>query len=136
MFIYLHTPDYFFTSLSTKSRNIHRGEALEEAVKKTRTKVTQLVKRVGVSRGTYYNHIEDPNLGYEILEAYGKVLKYDFTQVIPQMPKYAIADPEESYGKPVTLEEALRRIDYWKDKYIDLLERYSRLIEGGPGEKP
>jgi hypothetical protein len=129
VFIYLHSTGHFFTSLTTKNRNIHRGEALEEAVKKTRTKVTQLVKKVGVSRGTYYNHIQDPKLSYEILEAYGKVLKYDFTQVIPQMPKYIFDEPEDTYGKPNNLEEAIRQIDYWKDKYISLLERYNSLIE-------
>jgi hypothetical protein len=129
LFIYLDSPDHFFTCLTTQGKNIHRGEALEEAVKKTRTKVTQLVRKVGISRGTYYNHIEDPKLSYEMLEAYGKVLKYDFTQVIPQMPKYVIDEPEDSYGKPATLEEAIRQIDHWKDKYINLLEQYKDLIE-------
>jgi predicted RNase H-like HicB family nuclease len=45
------------------------------------------------------------------------------------MPKYLLEEPEEQYGKPKTLEEAIRILEQWKNKYLELLEKYNRLIE-------
>ena len=126
---------YFFTLLKTKGKHIHRGEILQAAVKKSKLKITQVVKKVGISRGTFYNHIEDPNLPFDILEKYGKALAYDFTTEIPEMTKYAFEEPAEMYGQPSTIEEAIKQRDYWKDKYIALLEKHQRLIEEGHGRK-
>lgn len=88
-----------------------------------------MVKRMGISRGTYYNHKEDPNLPFEDLEKYGKVLGYDFTSDFPEMQKYTFEEPIVPYGDPKNLDEAIRQRDYWrnqadqwKDKYIELLE--------------
>lgn len=92
-------------------------------------KVTQLVKQMGISRGTYYNHIADPKLPLELLEQYGKVLRYDFTQDIPQMKKYSLEEPEAYYGQPATLEEAIRQRDYYREKYYTLMEQYHKVVE-------
>ena len=61
--------------------------------------------------------------------AYGKAIKHDFTEEFPEMPKYVVEDPDQDYGKKLTLEEAIRQRDQWKDKYLELLEKYNRLIE-------
>ena len=85
---------------------------------------------MGISRGTFYNHKEDPELSYDQLEQYGKILSYDFSQDLSGMQKYVLEEPVEPYGEPKTLEEAIRQRDYWKkesdrwkDKYIQLLEQ-------------
>ena len=126
---------YFFTLLKTKGKHIHRGEILKAAVKKNKLKITQVAKKSGISRGTFYNHIEDPNLPFDILERYGKILGYDFTADIPEMAKYSLEEPVEIYGHPATIEEAIQQRDYWKNKYISLLEKHQRLIEEGGGKK-
>ena len=120
---------YFFTLLKTKGKHTHRGETLQTAVKKSPLNITQLVKRMGISRGTFYNHKDDPNLPFEILEQYGKVLGYDFTNDFPEMQKYVVEEPIAPYGEPKTLDEAIKQRDYWrsqadlwKNKYIQLLE--------------
>jgi len=115
--------------LKTKAKHIHRGEVLQGAVRKHKLKITQVVKKLGISRGTFYNHVEDPNLPFEILERYGKALGYDFTADIPEMAKYTLEEPSEVYGQPSTLEEAIKLGEYWKNKYIVLLEKHQRLIE-------
>lgn len=115
--------------MKTKGKQIHRGEILDTVVKRSNIKVTTLVKRMHISRGTYYNHKVDPNLPLEILKQYGVILKYDFTADIPEMQKYNLEEPVAPYGEPSTLEEAIQQRDYWKqeadkwkDKYIGLLE--------------
>jgi hypothetical protein len=131
----LYNTVYFFTSLKTKGKHTHRGDILHAAVKKNKLKITQVVKKVGISRGSFYNHIEDPNLPLDILERYGKALGYDFTADIPEMSKYTVEEPVEIYGQPLTIEEAIQQRDYWKNKYIVLLEKHQRLIEEMTGRK-
>jgi len=129
LYIFLDSAVYFFTLLKTKGKHTHRGEVLKAAVDKVSFKVTQLAKRMGISRGTYYNHIEDPNLSFELLERYGKILKYDFTADFPEMQKYALEESVENYGAPSTFEEAVNQMSYYKEKYFQLLEKYTALIE-------
>lgn len=136
MYIFLHKCVYFFTLLKTKEKYIHRGEILSAAVKKSPLNISQLVKRMGISRSTFYNHKEDPKLSFEVLEKYGKVLGYDFTNDLSDMQKYVVEEPLAPYGEPKTFDEAIKQKDYWrnqtdnwKDKYLELLEKYNRMIE-------
>ncbi len=129
MYIFLYTCVYSFTILKTKGKYKHRGEVLQAVVNKNSTNITQLVKRMGISRGTYYNHIQDPDLPFDLLERYGKILDYDFTNDFTEMHKYTLEEPSAPYGEPSTLEEAIKQRDYWrsqtdhwKNKYIQLLE--------------
>ena len=136
MYIFLYNTVHFFTPLKTKGKHIHRGEVLQLAVRKHKLKITQVVKKLGISRGTFYNHIEDPNLPLEVLEKYGKALGYDFTTDLPEMSKYTFEEPSEVYGQqPSTIEEAIKQRDYWKDKYIALLEEHHRLTKEWQGKK-
>ena len=124
MYIVVHS----FTSLKSKQKNIHRGEVLQAAVKKSDLRITQIAKRAGYSRSSYYHHISDPTLSYEILETYGKVLNYDFTEDFPEMHKYMMQDPSEGYAQ-LTVEDAVKQRDLWKEKYFSLMEKYNSLIE-------
>lgn len=120
---------YFFIPLATKGKNIHRGALLEEAVRNSSVKITQLVKRLGISRSTYYNHIADPNLPLEQLAAYGRVLRHDFSEALPQLRQLQLEEEEVPYLHPKTMDEAMTQRDYWRDKYYALMERYHRLME-------
>ena len=128
MFIYLNKCVYFFTLLNTKRRNIHRGELLKAAVDNSPIRITQLTKRMGISRGTYYNHIEDAELPFELLERYGRFLHHDFTQDLPAMRKYAFEEDEAPYNAPANLKEAVEQRDLWREKYYRLLEQFNKLL--------
>lgn len=85
-----------------------------------------MVKKVGYGRTAYYMHTQNPKLPYDILEKYGKVLNYDFTDHFPDMVKYiSFSTPK----REITLEQAIRERDQWKDKYLHLLEKYNSLVE-------
>jgi hypothetical protein len=45
------------------------------------------------------------------------------------MPDSLPEDPDEIYGKPRTLEEAIQLSEQLKNKYPDLLEKYKMLME-------
>ena len=90
----------------------------------------EAANKAGYSRSAYYKHIENPNLEYHILMAYGKAIRHDFTQEFPDMPKYLVEEPEEIFGKPVTFEDAMKLMEAWRSKYYELIEQYNReLIE-------
>ena len=117
------------TPLKSKRTRLHRGQVLASVVNALRLKKEKVAIKAGYSRSSYYKHILNPDLDFHILIAYGRAMQHDFTEEFPEMPKYLLEDPEENYGKTPTLEEATRQRDHWKDKYLELLEKYNRLIE-------
>jgi hypothetical protein len=116
--------------LKTKKTTAHRGEALQAAIGRSDLTIKQITARARFSRSSYYNHIADPNLPFEVLMRYGKVLKHDFTQDIPGMEKYPFNEEIVLRPQPKTFDEAIADRDYWKEKYIAILEKYNALIEG------
>jgi len=129
MYLFLYTDLNFFTPVTNKRIKLDRGQILATAVETTGLNKKDVANKAGYTRSAYYKHKENPNLDYRILTAYGKAIKYDFTEEFPDMPKYVLEEPEEAYGKPKTLEEANRLMEQWKNKYLELLEKHNRLIE-------
>jgi len=129
LYLFLHIVLDFFTSVTRKRTKLNRGQVLATAVEASGLGKEEVANKAGYSRSAYYKHIENPNLDYHILIIYGKAIKYDFTEEFPDMPKYLLEEPEEAYGKPKTLEEAIKIMELWKNKYLELLEKYNRLIE-------
>ncbi len=117
------------TPVKSKRTHIHRGQALATAVEITGLGKEEVASKAGYSRSAYYKHIENPQLEYHILIAYGRAIGHDFTEEFPDMPRYSLEEPEEKYAPPQNLAEAIRLSELWKDKYLELLEKYNRLIE-------
>lgn len=110
---------------------IDRGKVLEDFIKNLNPKVSKaaLAKKLGYDRSTLYLHFANPNLDYSVILKYGKALKHDFSVEFPDMFQYisTVEEPLAEY-KVMSVSEALRERDYWKDKYINLMERYNELI--------
>lgn len=115
--------------MTRKKTKLNRGQVLAAAVEASGLGKEEVANKAGYTRSAYYKHIENPNLDYHILISYGRAIRYDFTEEFPDMPKYMMEEPDEVYGKPKTLEEAMKLTDIWKNKYLELLEKYNRLIE-------
>lgn len=93
--------------------------------------ITLLVKRVGYkNRASFYSHIADPELSYEILFKYGKVLKYNFAEHFSEMAGMSFTDADPDYKKePLSLEQAMVVIDKLKEQHYNLLVKYEQLME-------
>lgn len=124
----------FLPSVAIKKTKLNRGQVLETAVKASGLGIEEAAKKAGYTRSAYYKHREDPKLDYHILILYGKAINYDFTEEFPDMPKYMAEEPESIYGKPKTIEDAVKLADQWKNKYLELLEKYNRLMEERMGK--
>jgi len=102
---------------------IHMGQLLEKVVRKKELNITELARAVGVQRRTMYNWFATPELSEAILQKISRVIVYDFSRpdATPSIVTPNIVDVATNL---VTLDNE----EYWKDKYIDLLERYSKIL--------
>jgi predicted transcriptional regulator len=97
------------------------GQLLEKVIRKKGLNISKLAKAIGVDRRSVYNWFTEPELKAGILEKIAEVIDHDFTADVPRL---SIKDPEL-----IAQNKEVRDDEYWKDKYIDLLERYSDLLK-------
>lgn len=103
----------------------HRGEIIKQAVYKSGYPITELAKRLGKSRRWMYLMFENSNVSLDIVLQIGKIIHYDFTDEIKEFnpSQNAINEPTSSYKN----EES--NAEYWKNKYLKLLEEYNELLK-------
>lgn len=110
---------------------IHRGRILQNIVENVTPKVSiaSLARKIGIDRSTVYLHFRSDQLDYSTILKYGKALKHDFSVEFPEMLQYisTVDEPITEY-QPMTVSEALKERDYWKDKYIALMEKHHELV--------
>ena len=109
----------------------HHGQIIEKVVRRNGYSISDLARMTNVNRRSVYNWFNQPHLKPEIIYRIGRVLNYDFSVELPEL-----FTPEDF--KPETKRASFDRINqrpvqeqqnnYWKDKYIELLERYNSLL--------
>lgn len=109
---------------------LHMGQLLEKAIRKKGLNITAIARAIGVQRRTMYNWFSTKDLNVEIMQRISKVIVYDFGQ--PELaPAIVVPDVVEVANDLVTIKNE----EYWKDKYIDLLERYSSILNANLSNK-
>ncbi len=98
---------------------VHRVEIVEQAVRASGHKLSQLALKMGKSRKWLYDAFENPTLSIEHVLEIGRIIHHDFTQDIPELRRNY--QPSDTATK---VEEVK-----WKDKYITLLEEHQKLLE-------
>jgi len=101
----------------------HRGKILEECIKEKGYSIAAAAKRMNISRRTLYNYFEDPELAWQKLINFEEILHLDLSSRFTQLSKY-----RANFTQSDTVTES-SDADYWRNKYIDLLEKYTRLLE-------
>jgi lambda repressor-like predicted transcriptional regulator len=101
----------------------HRGKILEECIKEKGYSIAAAAIRMNISRRTLYNYFEDPELAWQKLVNFEENLHLDLTSRFTQLSKY-----RANHTQSETVTES-SDADYWRNKYIDLLEKYTRLLE-------
>ena len=100
---------------------MHKGQVIEKAVRETGISITQLAKKVNKSRQWVYNVFNSQQVPLDVVLEIGKAIHYDFSKDFKQLKTYATANDLN------VLEE--NNTDYWKQKYIQLLEEYNQLLK-------
>lgn len=96
----------------------HRGEIIENVVRRSGISLSVLAAKMGLSRNTLYNRFKEKNLSYDFILTLGMVIHYNFVVDFPEM-RIEGEPPEDA------------RAELWKleKKYKNLLEKYNRLLK-------
>lgn len=101
----------------------HRGEIVEEVVRRSGFPITRLAERLKISRNTLYNRFRSPDLSYEFISAVSDIIHYNFSLDFPELIENETSEGSSQYTERNTIE--LLRLER---KYRDLLERYNKLL--------
>lgn len=108
---------------------VHKGEIIKEAVHESGISVTQVAKGLHVTRKTVYNIFERIEVDNDTILKIGAIIHYDFSVKFPKLKTFfTTEDPQEKYNIR-DIEQLRADIDYWKGKYINLLEEYNKLLK-------
>jgi len=113
--------------LEKDNKNIHRGKILHEILRNHPRRIKDIVEDAGYKYGTFYKHKNNPELSYEIIAKYGKVISRDLSVEFPEMADYpALALVETSYRAPMDIKKELEEL---KEKYSIFLSKHNTILE-------
>jgi lambda repressor-like predicted transcriptional regulator len=109
------------------SNNSHYGQLVEYAVRRRGVSLTDLAANLGVNRRTIYNWFESPYLKNNIIYRIGISINHDFSVEFPQYftAEMFSSDKVRASIQPINNDN---NSSEWKDKYIDLLEKYNSIL--------
>ncbi len=107
----------------------HKGEIIEKAVRQSGYSITKLAKKLGKSVRWMYYMFESSNVSIDYILEIGEILHHDFSNDIKELKKYkglyeiqAVKELETTYLSKQEEQE------YWKNKYLSLLEKHNKLL--------
>jgi len=108
----------YFSFVSKICRVQHKGEIIERAVRQSAIPINTIAKKLGKSRRWMYHVFANYNTPIDTILKIGKVIHYDFSEDIKEISKLNIINTDTQHTA-----------EYWKDKYLQLLEKYNTLLE-------
>lgn len=109
---------------------LHHGQTVERIIRRNGYSIAELARIIQVNRRSVYNWFNQRHLKPEIIFRIGSVLNHDFSTEFP-----SLFVKGETIGKnTVHFTESAEQVtgmeeSNWKDKYIDLLEKYNELLQ-------
>lgn len=101
----------------------HRGEIVERAVRKSGYPISQIARKLGKSRRWMYLMFDNSQVDIESIISISKIIHHDFSDEIKELNALnpsSFIEPELKYKQ---------NKDYWKNKYLKLLESYNELLQ-------
>lgn len=112
--------------------DIHVGRILEELIRSNNLEISEVSRKIKVSRRSLYNWFKKKSLRSYTLQRICYVLVYDFSLSLPQFLKEEFLQDKDLLQLPAdTKDEPDERINsaqFWMDKYIYLLEQYNQIL--------
>lgn len=128
--------DFFHKNLAEFCNVLkHKGQILKNAIYRycdmQGMSLTALAKKAGYDQSTPYRHFEKEDLQNHIILRWGKAMGYDFRKEFPELEEDwdMVKDTDRaSYPDKPTGEECEKQVEYWRKKYVDLLELHNQLL--------
>ena len=95
------------------------GALLEKAIRTKGINITELAVAINVSRRTIYNWFKQDVIDQDIMVRISGAIQYDLTII----NSISIVS-QDTFDPPLVKNEL-----YWQNRYIDLLERYAKLLK-------
>lgn len=108
----------------------HKGEIIEKAIRQSGYSITKLSKRLGKSARWMYYMFESSNVPIDYILEIGDIIHYDFSDEIKELKKYKLlAQKQELQDFKSAYEPGKETLEYWKNKYLKLLEEHNQLLK-------
>ncbi len=108
----------------------HRGEIVERAIRQSGYPISEIARKLGKSRRWMYLMFDNSQVDLESIISIGKIIHHDFSNEIKELNQintHSFSEPESGYNKQTK--------EYWKNKYLKLLENYNELLKRNNPEK-
>lgn len=109
----------------------HYGEIIERTIRRNGYSISELARLMKVNRRSIYNWFNQPKFKPDIIFKIGCALKHDFSNEFPEL--FSTEEFQNAFSNHKLLNSELlfeerEKINYWKDKYISLLEEYNQIL--------
>jgi len=107
---------------------LKHGEVLERIVRRDRMGISELSRKMNVSRRTIYNWFGQDRLSHEVIWQIGHLLGMDLFNSFPEaFPKGDLVSAGSLESNKQSDMES-NSVCFWMNKYIHLLEKYNNLL--------
>lgn len=106
--------------------NTHQGQIVEYIVRKNGYNISDLAKALNVNRRSMYNWFNQKELKWDVIYKIGYIIRHDFSKEFPLL--FTNEDFKGIYAPRSLMSpssKAYNNDDEWKDKYLNLLEKYN-----------
>ncbi|UKT62842.1 helix-turn-helix domain containing protein [Pedobacter mucosus] len=110
---------------------LKQGEVLERIVRRDRMGISELSRKLNVSRRTIYNWFSQDRINHEVIWQIGTLLGQDLSASFPDVfPKQDLGQRTASSLEQNTKSNNgdSNSVYFWMNKYIHLLEKYNELL--------
>lgn len=107
--------------------NGHKGQILEQVVRKKYSKLSELASKLGISRQTLYRRFEDKDLDLDFIKAVGKIIHHDFSAEFEELRIEGVKSKDTSADKVKIIIELDGSEESIK-KSIKLIRRLNKAI--------
>ncbi len=126
---------YFGIHPLTLQRMQHKGEIIEKAVRDSGYPITKLAKKMGKSRRWVYQIFESQNVPVDYVMEIGRIIYHDFAEEMKDLNAYKNSlDNSRVSEVPGSFRSDHHEAEYWKNKYLYVLERYNELLVKQKGQ--
>jgi transcriptional regulator with XRE-family HTH domain len=109
--------------------SLNVGQVIEHTVRRDHMGISELSRKLHVSRRTIYNWFNQETLSFDIICKIGNAIRHDFSKEFPD--DFARVNHEIDYKEHVLTDvdsAYANSVNYWMNKYIRLLEKYNELL--------
>ncbi|QPH41383.1 helix-turn-helix transcriptional regulator [Pedobacter endophyticus] len=107
---------------------LKQGEILERLVRRDRMGISELSRKLNVSRRTIYNWFRQDRLNQVVIWQVCKLLGQDISTAFPDAFIEYNAEQESRTAEQDLLGTETNSVYFWMNKYIHLLEKYNDLL--------